>query len=347
MLILLFIVILIVALFILNYKKQREEIKLFQFNGKFDNYDNSDIINKPFSELGLKSVKTFKEGNFLLFSDYTFMDMNIKKIPFRKDQIIYGFNGMDQLANKAYLARHMKNTKYIPRTYILSEKEFPTEQAIYFLKKNVQRQEGTLITNDLNYIREKASDDNYVIAQELLQDVFLVNKRKINMRVYLMLLIIRNKIYWFIYNDGFMYYTPKFFEPNSLDKDVNITTGYIDRQVYEENPLTHKDFYAYIGKQKADLLQRNIIDLFKTVKDIYSQELLELNRDIPGMKVNIMGADVGPTSSLQVTLIETNKGCSLTYMDERDKKVKYNMIRNMFGLLGLIPKTDSDKWISI
>ena len=48
-----------------------------------------------------------------------------------------------------------------------------------------------------------------------------------------------------------MYYTPKFFQPNSIDKDRNITTGYIDRQVYVENPLTTQDFRIF-GKERAE-----------------------------------------------------------------------------------------------
>ena len=39
-----------------------------------------------------------------------------------------------------------------------------------------------------------------------------------------------------------MYYTPELFEKNSSDLKKNITTGYIDRQIYIDNPLTHMDW---------------------------------------------------------------------------------------------------------
>ena len=46
--------------------------------------------------------------------------------------------------------------------------------------------------------------------------------------------------------NGFVYYTPKKYSNESLHFDHNITTGYIDRKIYEENPLTLKDFYDHL-----------------------------------------------------------------------------------------------------
>ena len=48
------------------------------------------------------------------------------------------------------------------------------------------------------------------------------------------------------------YHTPKFFDYNSIDLK-NITTGYIDRQVYVENPLTTQDFRDILVKVKQNI----------------------------------------------------------------------------------------------
>lgn len=342
------VVLLVIVLFIAQYKKNFAEMKMFIFNGKFNNYDHSDPPLQPFNELGLKEVATFDEANLFLFTDYTFIDDYIADIKFKKDAIIYGFKGVDQLANKGYLANYMRGSKYLPKTYILSENEYPTEDnTLYILKKNIQRQEGLLITKDLKYIKEQALEDYYVVAQELLQDVYLVNKRKINMRVYMLVVIDKLNIDWYIYKDGFIYYAPKEFEENSADKEVNVTTGYIDREIYENNPLTHKDLYKFIGEEKADILKKNINALFRTIKDKYSKVLINENKDIPGLKFKVFGADVGPTSILDVTCQEINKGCNLTYMDERDKEVKFNMIKNMMTLVGVMSDGDPSMFKNI
>ena len=54
----------------------------------------------------------------------------------------------------------------------------------------------------------------------------------------------------YVYNDGFMYYTPRIWKPKSRNLNEIITTGYIDRQVYVDNPLTIKDFGLFIGRDK-------------------------------------------------------------------------------------------------
>jgi hypothetical protein len=334
------IILLFVCLYILKLKGLNPELKMYQFNAEFTNLTHSDPINSPFSELGYKEAQIFKDANFVLFSDYIYIDYNLSKIPFFKETVIYGFNGMDQLANKGYLAKYMRDTNYIPKTYVLAEGEIPTIANIYFLKKNIQRQEGNLITKDMSYIQTKALSDGFVVAQELLQDVYLVNKRKINMRVYLLVVIEGDNIKWYLYKDGFIYYTPKYFEKNSIDKDVNITTGYIDRSVYIDNPLTHTDLYKIMEKDDVKRLKKNIHRLFVSVKQKYSDKLLELNKNILGLKVNILGVDVGPTSNLDVKLIEINKGPSLTYMDERDKSIKFNMVKNLMTLIGISKNGD-------
>ena len=49
------------------------------------------------------------------------------------------------------------------------------------MKKNVQRQEGIRITKDFDQLLNGIKDE-YIIVQELLQNPFLVNGRKINLR---------------------------------------------------------------------------------------------------------------------------------------------------------------------
>ena len=54
------------------------------------------------------------------------------------------------------------------------------------------------------------------------------------------------KISAYIHSDGFLYYTPKYYDPDDMDFDKHITTGYVDRKVYELNPLTLQDFRDYL-----------------------------------------------------------------------------------------------------
>ena len=333
----------------LQYKRKTSSIyNIYQVNDKFDTSKPSDTLYQPFNEL-FYTTYNIKKANLITISDYGDIDNQIDKINCPKSAYMYAIKGSDLMASKSLLAKHFKDAKlnkYIPETFILSDKELPKldEKNIYILKKNIQRQEGTLITKDIEYINTKAANDGYVVCQELLQNPFLVNERKINMRVYL--LIIPNKN-MYIYNNGFMYYTPQPFKKNTLDNDNNITTGYVDRQIYIDNPLTHQDFYTFLGTDKSKLLKDNILEFFKSFKIIYDPILKKLNNN-KQFRFNIFGIDIAPDESLNVKIMELNKAPDLSYKDDRDANVKLNMVKDMMNLVGIFETIgDSDNFILI
>jgi len=338
------------------YKRQKVEhiplgVHVFQFNSSFTNKNETDSPSSPILEIinsnSFNISKSFKDANLILFSDYSFLDQNMESIPFNKNitYFIYGLNGSDELASKSILASHMKNSgkEYtIPKTFILENSEdieelkaYHKENNLYMVKKNIQRQEGNLITTDINFILNDAENESYVVCQELLQNPYIVSGRKINMRIYMLIVTYEGKISFYIYRNGFMYYTPKMFEKGNIDKDVNITTGYIDRQVYVENPLTIQDFYEYLGKEDAAKLEYNLIKTFGDIKEVYSKVLLQKNNKIPGYKFNIYGVDIAPNENLETQIIEVNKGPDLSFKDDRDKNVKLTMIYDCFNMMGL------------
>lgn len=333
---------------------------IFQFNASFDNTEQTEKPGLPFSELmeqyHIKLTDKFEDANTILFTDYTLYDQNFGKIKYqdRCNYKVFAIHGIDLLANKKILAEKLRGTKYVPTSYSLDNpddieqlKRDHKPQNTYILKKNVQRQEGMKITDDLNFIVNDALKEGFIVCQELLQNPLIVNKRKINLRVYLIVVLTRNVCDFYIYNNGFIYYTPKYFEKNNSDKDVNITTGYIDRSVYAENPLTIQDLYNHLGKTQSQKLHSNIVKCFEKIHSIYKKELVTLNKQTPGIKFVIMGCDIAPDENLDVKIHEINKGPDLSYKDERDKQVKYTLTRDTFGLLGIVKDVNYENFIEI
>jgi hypothetical protein len=106
----------------------------------------------------------------------------------------------------------------------LFKKQFDKNK-LYITKNNYQRQEGIEIHSSLDTILK--SRDKYILVQELLQDPYLISGRKINLRVYV--LVIKDKYSNMkiqVYGDGFMYYTPELFKPNDPTFQKNITCWY-------------------------------------------------------------------------------------------------------------------------
>ena len=64
---------------------------------------------------------------------------------------------------------------------------------LYLLKKNIQRKEGILLTKSYNEILEN-SNKGYRVIQKYVPNLFLIDKRKINLRLYLLVTCKNNKV---------------------------------------------------------------------------------------------------------------------------------------------------------
>jgi hypothetical protein len=230
---------------------------------------------------------------------------------------------------------------------------------LYITKNNNQRQEGILIQDDVDEICN--SKDKYLLVQELLQDPYLINGRKINLRVYCLFIKDTNgNSRTSIYKDGFMYYTPDLFEKNNKNFAKNITTGYVDRKIYEENPLTHDDLRKYLDSNRelskienyiknknikiSDYVFTNIYMLLKLVFEIY---LNIIGDNTPGVGFQLYGADIAINDQLKPLLMEINKGPDLRAKDGRDKLLKLKLSEDILNSVGLLPDVKNNNFINI
>ncbi len=194
-----------------------------------------------------------------------------------------------------------------------------------------------LVTTKYDQIK-RAHQKGFVIAQEMLQDPYIIDKRKTNCRVYLLVVCNNGNKSAYIYNDGFMYYTKKSFKKNSTNLDRIITTGYIDRVVYRENPLTLQDFSNYLHDHED--LPKNYI--FKEIGNLLNKTMKAVDSNIC-TKSNVQnqttfqlfGCDVAFNDNLKVQLIEINKGPDLGGKDTRDKMLKEGLVNSTFDLIGV------------
>jgi hypothetical protein len=284
-------------------------------------------------------------------------------------------NNTDHMVSKLALWQFLK-AKYsdkiaqtmIPYSWDLTDsdelerfKKNYNPKSIYITKNNRQRQEGLEIHTSLDSIIQ--NKDKYLLVQELLQNPYCVNGRKINLRVYV--LIMRDTIgnlKIMIYKDGFMYYTPELFEKGNSAFNKNITTGYVDRIVYEQNPLTHQDFRNYLDNDKREFFDIEVYYKksrnYKLSEYIFSQiyHLLEFifstYQDIIGTKsqgVNfqLYGVDVAIDDNLSPMIMEINKGPDLTAKDGRDKDLKIKMSIDILKTVGLLADDINNQFINV
>ena len=247
----------------------------------------------------------------------------------------------------------------LPCSYVLNSSEdlerFDREydsNKLYIIKKNIQRQQGLKITNDRNEILN-GSNEKYVIVQDLLQNPYIIGGRKTNMRFYVLVICQNNKASVYVYNDGFLYYTPKKFIKGSSDSDVNITSGYVPRSVYETNPLSHEDLRKYLDGQNRSLsnVERDIRNKGLQISKIYFERIYNLIKSVfsafvghfckpnklsENLTFQLFGVDVAVDNELNCTIMECNKGCDLNPKCPRDSVVKQNVVEDIFRLVEII-----------
>lgn len=307
--------------------------------------------------------------------------------------IIYG---ADEITAKNNLWKNMirhhglhRAKELSPNTYILV-KPYRDEDLIrldkehqagrmYIMKKNIQRQTGLEITDNVDYI--KNNNMGYVIVQELLQNPYLVNGRKINLRVYIVVVCHQEFTDVYMFNDGFVYYTKKMFVLGDNSTDNHITTGYVERDIYHKNPLTHIDFKKYLdleegmkyhesnpprklysqekiirdrGYSVSDIVFKRIEDMLRNVFISFKGSICRhydvQNKVVPiyyDYSIQIFGADVAINDHLVPQIIEINKGPDLNSKDDRDGNVKRQLVDNTLELLGIKNKSNVNGLIKI
>jgi hypothetical protein len=324
-----------------------------------------------------KKTDNILEASLIMPCTYETTDKEIEDI--KKKNISENINGKNvrifMLKNTDYLVSKIvlwliikyhfgkeDATNLMPYTWNLNNKDDINDfknkfikGKLYIIKNNTQRQEGLVILDDLEKIIN--SNNKYLLVQELLQDPYLINGRKINLRVYC--LFIKDKkgnTRVSIYNDGFMYYTPDLFEKNTKEFSKNITTGYVDRKIYEENPLTHEDFRAYLDSNRnlseiennvrnvknikiSEYIFTQINGLLKAVFNIY---LDILSIDNLGIGFQLYGADIAINDKLNPSLMEINKGPDLSAKDIRDRNLKLKLSEDILKSVGLLPNENNN-----
>lgn len=317
--------------------------------------------------------------NFLFCRNHVLTNSSFKKVtPYTK--LIYGLVSSNNIACKRAIAEALSGTEYIPKTIVLSSDEESRKIQLgeidtnrkYIFKQNIQQQMGITLAKTPEEVTKNILNVKNVVLQEVLTNPLLVNNRKVNMRIYVLVVFNPHKQFLekntfvssligslkggvsptqyedsnttktfsvHMYSNGFMYYTKQFFETKGDDMytmDNLITTGYIDRQVYKENPLTLYDLLDHLGEIKFNAIFTNITKginaIFTSVKfkGIHEFESKAQNKT---RRFSIFGCDIAPDEDFNVKIMEINKGPDLSGKDERDIKLKTHMVETFMNYI--------------
>ena len=325
--------------------------------------------------LGEITKKIFDSNNILHSNDdwniyvpcgYNEVEKELTEISIKGDpsqKYIFGVNGCDTIVSKnkiweslviCYGRREASNL--MPESYVLGDTEEiqvfmqdfnPKDNSIYILKKNVQRKEGLKLTRDYNEILDAWKDD-YRVAQKYITNLFLINGRKVNLRIYLLIVLKDNKTYFYVSNIGKCIYTNKKYNDNDLDFESNITSYNLDMTVYSENPRNFDELRKYIDDNVYNRphagahLFKKIDSLMTKVSKCLANNIYQSKNIKGAVTFQLFGCDVIFTDDLHPYLLEMNKGPDMSPRDEIDEEMKRTVQIDMFRTIGILDKESEE-----
>ena len=283
------------------------------------------------------------------------LSINLKNNINNTTKFIYGINGCDTIVSKNKIWDSLvkcfgreEASNFMPESYVLHKsndmnmfrKKFKSNQ-IYILKKNVQRKEGLKLTSNLNVILESVLD-NYRVVQLYLTNLYLINKRKVNLRIYLLIVIKNKQKYFYVSKLGKCIYTKKEYSNNNFDFESNITSYNLDMNVYKTNPRSFEELFKYLDQKKSNstILSNNLYNLMKNISECLSSHVYQSDNLLNTTSFQLFGADVIFDNNLKPYLLEFNKGPDMIPRDEQDKIMKKRVQEDMFRIVGILPNNN-------
>ena len=243
----------------------------------------------------------------------------------------------DNLVSKNNLwnmMRNCKGNKFLPKTFILEnfydninfKKNFRKDK-IYVLKKNIHRKNGLLLMKgDINKIYNKYYQ-GYKVVQEFILNPYLINKRIILFRAYL--LIKRDKTH------KFYFYIHKYVKCLYTKKEFNLINLEEDRLITNSKNFIDKSFPKKLDEIKEinlNIIRKPIKEIVLCFKD-YVDKLEETPYHDEFTFYQLFGVDIILDKNKNPYLLEINKNPDMNGKTEEETKLKKEVILDTFTLI--------------
>lgn len=322
------------------------------------------ITKQVLKKLHLQHTSNLSD-NWILYipKNYNYVEIELAKLKPNNDrQLIYAIKGCDALCSKnqlwfnlRYLYGREKASSIIPETFNLNDiddintfkEQYPlnninqNNKDVFILKKNIQGKKGLLLVNNPEKALREGKLNNFKIIQKYIPNPFTINKRKLNLRLYVVIICYQGKQEWLLFKEGKCIYSNKRYDKdNSLrgeylqDKEQHFTSLNLDiNKVYldEALPESLKDFKKYLGDSKYQLVMDKIIFILTQVKHAYKFKLGNLDTLQNNKCFQLFGLDFIIDEHLKPYLLEFNKGPSMGIKSPKDNELKTDVITSMLN----------------
>ena len=337
-----------------------------RINEKNDNWDLYILCGYNYAETELNNIK-ITNPNQKVYAIKGCDKIASKNELWKIVRDYYGNEKASQLIPESFIINNPKDIKRFKNRF--------NKNNLYLLKKNIQRKKGILIINDYNEILKIVNQtkkdiknyynkdnelnnnvkeenynknqkinsliNNYKIIQLYIDDLYLINNRKCNLRIYVLIVCDKGNKKGYIYNKGKCIYTNKDYDNSKnkkeFDKEEHLTSYLLDQDIYKTHPESFDDLKIFLGKNKYDYLWKQINVLFKNIMTAIYSKICNDKKINKILSFQLFGADVIFTKNLHPYLLEFNKGPSMKYMNNKDKAMKIKLTEDIFKQVNVIP----------
>ncbi|OMJ67729.1 hypothetical protein SteCoe_35034 [Stentor coeruleus] len=279
-----------------------------------------------------------------------------KKEMFKNLKIYYDKVGID-IFDKVPLTFHIE-TGISDRNFQVFIDSF-TEGSTWIIKPGeaTNRGKGIKVSSSLNQIKELISrrhENRTYIIQKYIQNPFLINKRKFDIRCYALITSFANQLQGYFFKDGYLRTSCKEFNiKNTQDKFVHLTNDAVQKNhedygKYESgNKLSYYDFQKFLNSIGSNVDFFN--DIFPQIVDIVKESIAcaknLINEEGKMNSFEILGYDFMIDTNFKVWLIEINTNPCLELGCSYLSKVIPDMLDNSFriALDPMFPPPESHK----
>lgn len=337
-------IVIILFIFLLNVTSQEN----FSSYYKCDKYRHNVPMQNMIDVNKVEKSNDIKKADLYIPCTYTTAEIELVENLFDENQTIFAVSGCDNIVSKnnlwylleKKLGRNLASN-IMPETYLLENSSDMNlfinrykKDKYYILKKNLQRKLGLLLTKDLKEITN-AKNDDFLLVQEYLPNILTINKRKLNIRIYFVVICYEGKYGCYLYNEGKCIYANKDYDYNSDDIESHVTSLDLDYDIYKNNPLTLNDLKNYMNNNGMNFenLWNNINSNLKYVSLSIKDHLCIHKKLNKNLSFQIFGPDILVDSNYKPYLLEINKGPSMVANIEKEVQIKNNLFIDTIALV--------------
>ena len=307
---------------------------------------NANLLNEVLQKNNF--IKNDQNYNLYMTCGYNDVEEELENMNIPNSKYINALKGCDKIVSKSSIW-FILQTKYgrygakkiMPESFLIEDiDEFNLAMnrvkngEILIAKKNLQRKLGLkFIFNPEDLI--EARDDEFIVAQKFLENTKTINGRKLNLRIYLLIIKKNNKIEFFINQNGKVLYT-KEKTSGPIKFESHITSYQMDPELYEKENIPHnlKELESLFGINEYKNIWDKII--FKlTLLASASAPVFEYNKFNDKICFQLFGIDMILDGN-EPYLLEINKGPDMIPKCIKDEPLKKNIYEEVFHKVGLI-----------